>query len=85
MESVALNEEPFVTRDTGSARIGDTPMVKTRFRINGLWRPIYLKLEGYNPAGSLKDRTAASLISDLEQRGRLNRSSIIDRCRIDLR
>lgn len=46
-------------------------------RINQTPRRIWLKLESHNPAGSLKDRTAAYLIDDLETRGLLKSSSII--------
>lgn len=56
---------------------GNTPMIQGQFRIQGQWRPVWLKLEGYNPAGSLKDRTAAALISDLETRGLLNSSTTL--------
>jgi N-(2-amino-2-carboxyethyl)-L-glutamate synthase len=38
---------------------------------------LWLKLESSNPAGSLKDRTAAYLIADLEARCALMRSSVI--------
>jgi len=58
-------------------RIGNTPMCRLRMSIGCRRATIYLKLEGYNPAGSSKDRTAAALIHDLEQRGQLNRSSVI--------
>ena len=67
----------LATTERTSAQIGDTPLVTTYLRINGFWRPVHLKLEGCNPAGSLKDRTAANLIHDLENRGVLKHSSII--------
>jgi len=57
--------------------IGNTPMHRLRMSICGRNPTVCLKLEGYNPVGSSKDRTAAALIGDLEQRGRLNRSSVI--------
>src|SRR5438128_314040 len=57
--------------------IGNTPLVQTYCRVNGRWRAVYFKLEGYNPGGSLKDRTAASLVLDLEHRNLLKHSSII--------
>jgi len=51
--------------------IGRTPMV----RINRLSGPesaeIVAKLESFNPAGSVKDRIALSMIEDAEARGLL--------------
>jgi cysteine synthase B len=55
--------------------VGDTPLVQLR-RIpgaeNGLRNNVILaKLEGNNPAGSVKDRPALSMISHAEARGRI--------------
>ncbi|MBO6015792.1 MAG: pyridoxal-phosphate dependent enzyme, partial [Lachnospiraceae bacterium] len=53
--------------------IGNTPMVElTHFVADrGLKTTIIAKLEGYNPAGSLKDRIALSMIEDAEKKGLL--------------
>ncbi|HLJ89360.1 MAG TPA: pyridoxal-phosphate dependent enzyme [Candidatus Angelobacter sp.] len=48
---------------------GNTPMSHVDLKINDEWRRIRLKREGSNPAGSVKDRTAASLLHDLEMQG----------------
>jgi N-(2-amino-2-carboxyethyl)-L-glutamate synthase len=56
---------------------GNTPLVRVELTVKGRARPVYLKLEGANPSGSLKDRTAHSLIDDLEQRGLLGEDSIL--------
>jgi N-(2-amino-2-carboxyethyl)-L-glutamate synthase len=66
-----------VERDSVISQVGNTPMVKIYLQINGAWSPIHLKMEGYNPAGSSKDRPAAALIADMEERFRLNSSSIV--------
>jgi cysteine synthase len=58
-------------------QVGDTPLVPIALRIDGRARTVQLKLEGTNPCGSLKDRTAQSLIDDLERRGRLEPASIL--------
>ena len=58
-------------------RVGGTPLRPVAFRIRGTSRIVHLKLEGANPCGSLKDRTAQSLLDDLEQRGLLARDSIL--------
>ncbi|MGW3960897.1 pyridoxal-phosphate dependent enzyme [Amycolatopsis sp. NPDC005003] len=49
-----------------TGRIGRTPMVRVRLRFRGTDRSVLLKLEGLNPLGSVKDRTAYSLLRSLE-------------------
>ena len=51
--------------------IGNTPLVRLQ-RLPGQDRNLHLvKLEGNNPAGSVKDRPAISMIRRAERRGRL--------------
>jgi N-(2-amino-2-carboxyethyl)-L-glutamate synthase len=38
---------------------------------------IYLKIEGFNPAGSIKLKTALGLISDLERSGSIRKDTIL--------
>ena len=47
---------------------GSTPLVRLR-RLAGDTNTILLKLEGNNPAGSVKDRPAVSMINRAEARG----------------
>ena len=59
--------------------IGNTPMVEV---INiekelGLEARVLAKLEYFNPAGSVKDRVAKSMIEDAEEKGILKESSVI--------
>ncbi|MCA6913776.1 cysteine synthase CysM [Pectobacterium versatile] len=49
--------------------IGNTPLVKLQRITQGLNSEIWLKLEGNNPAGSVKDRAALSMIQQAESRG----------------
>lgn len=49
-----------------------TPIVDVALRIRGAWRVVGLKLEGHNPGGSIKARTAAALVHALESQGRLH-------------
>lgn len=58
-------------------QIGKTPVEPIYFVIDGKVRRIFLKLEGANPAGSVKDRTGYALVQDLENRGRLRADSIV--------
>jgi 2,3-diaminopropionate biosynthesis protein SbnA len=53
------------------AQTGKTPIQQIRLLIGGKSRNVYLKLEGQNPGGSIKDRTALSLLRSLESSGRL--------------
>ena len=49
--------------------IGNTPVVKLSKVTEPDMAEVWMKLEGQNPAGSIKDRTALGLISDAEERG----------------
>jgi len=56
--------------------IGNTPHIK----INRLFSPsisVWIKLEKANPAASIKDRIALSMINDAEQKGLINHRSVI--------
>lgn len=49
--------------------VGNTPLVKLQRMAGNTSNSILLKLEGNNPAGSVKDRPAYSMITRAEQRG----------------
>jgi 2,3-diaminopropionate biosynthesis protein SbnA len=53
------------------AQTRSTPIRRIRLLIGGKSRDVHLKLEGHNPGGSIKDRTALSLLRSLESAGRL--------------
>lgn len=55
--------------------IGNTPIVKLFKVVSPDMAEVWVKLEGQNPAGSIKDRTATGLILDAEQRGVLTPGS----------
>ena len=48
--------------------IGNTPLVSLK-RLNKTDNHLFVKLEGDNPAGSVKDRAALNMISSAEQKG----------------
>ena len=50
--------------------IGNTPIVKLH-RIAPAHVDLYVKVEAFNPAGSVKDRLALAIVLDAEQRGLL--------------
>jgi cysteine synthase A len=49
--------------------IGGTPMVQLTRVVEPEMAEVWVKLEGLQPAGSIKDRTALGMILDAEQRG----------------
>lgn len=51
--------------------IGNTPLVKLQRLSQGLNAQIWVKLEGNNPAGSVKDRAALAMIQQAELRGEI--------------
>lgn len=59
--------------------IGGTPLFKPEnfMRERGLSATLLCKLEYLNPAGSIKDRAALSMIEDAERRGILKRGAVI--------
>lgn len=58
------------------ATIGNTPHVKIN-RLFGNDHQVYIKLERANPGASIKDRIALAMIEDAEEKGLLNKDSII--------
>jgi cysteine synthase A len=60
-----------------TALIGKTPLVKLNNVTKDAPANVIAKLEFYNPAGSVKDRIAISMIEDAERRGVLNKDTVI--------
>ena len=62
-----------------SELIGNTPLVEAVNieKSEGLEATLLLKLEYFNPAGSVKDRIAKSMIEDAEASGKLKSGSVI--------
>ena len=59
--------------------IGNTPLLKpNRFLLEEeIDAELYFKLEYFNPAGSVKDRIAYGMILDAEEKGLLNKDTVI--------
>ena len=55
---------------TINSLIGNTPLVRIQ-RLNQTENQLLLKLEGDNPAGSVKDRAAMSMIEGAEKKGKI--------------
>ncbi len=59
--------------------VGNTPLVEANnfVKKNDLKAKVLVKLEYFNPAGSVKDRIAKAIIEDAENRGALKEGSVI--------
>lgn len=57
--------------------IGNTPMVRINRISTKKGVNIFVKLEGVNPGGSIKDRVALKMIEQAEKEGKLNSKKII--------
>lgn len=59
--------------------IGNTPLLRVRHieETTGVKAKLIVKLESFNPGGSVKDRIAAAMIDDAEKSGRLAPGALI--------
>jgi cysteine synthase len=57
--------------------MGNTPLVKISRLNKGLGGTVLVKLESFNPAGSVKDRIGVSMIEAAERDGRLRPDTVI--------
>lgn len=55
-----------------------TPLVRVRRVLPDLALCLYLKLEWFNPFGSIKDRTALFLLKGMEERGELDGKELVE-------
>jgi cysteine synthase B len=72
-----LNRETRTVYQTIEDTVGNTPLVRLQ-RLPGKTNNVLLaKLEGNNPAGSVKDRPALSMVVEAEKRGTIKRGDTL--------
>jgi len=66
------------TWDEFVGRLGRTPLVPVRTTLRGRSHTLLLKLEGANPFGSIKDRTAYGLLRAIEEQRGAGRRTVVE-------
>lgn len=57
--------------------IGKTPILKLNNMTSTKMSKVYVKLESFNPGGSIKDRAALSMLDNAEKEGLIKKGSVI--------
>lgn len=57
--------------------IGKTPLLRLQRLSAGLGADVVVKVESFNPAGSVKDRIGYNMVKDAEEKGLLKKDSVI--------
>jgi cysteine synthase A len=65
-----------IARDS-TELIGNTPLVRLQHITEGVKADIVAKLESFNPLGSVKDRIGVAMIVDAEEKGLINKNTVI--------
>ena len=63
--------------DSITDAIGNTPIVRLNNLTEGLEAEVDVKIESFNPTGSVKDRVAVAMIEDAEEKGLLKEGATI--------
>src|SRR5689334_1515641 len=76
----AMAQKPIGIPGNVSQLVGGTPMVALPRFTEGVDAEVIAKLEGLNPAGSVKDRIGVAMIEAAEQQGKIEpgKSTIVE-------
>jgi cysteine synthase len=75
--SALTGSPPHITTARVDDAIGNTAVVQLRCVVEPDMAEVWVKLEGLNPGGSIKDRTALGMVLDAESRGVLRAGGTI--------
>jgi cysteine synthase A len=64
-------------RENLTELIGKTPLLRLHKITAGIHADIVVKIESFNPAGSVKDRIGYAMIKDAEERGLIRKDTVI--------
>ena len=65
-----------IARDS-TELIGNTPLVRLNRITQGVKAEVVVKLESFNPIGNVKDRIGVAMIVDAEEKGLINKDTVI--------
>ncbi|MES9888018.1 MAG: pyridoxal-phosphate dependent enzyme, partial [Candidatus Sedimenticola sp. 6PFRAG1] len=57
--------------------VGNTPIIRLNKVTDILARELWVKVESFNPAGSVKDRPALNMVEEAERRGLIKPGDVI--------
>jgi len=63
--------------DNVTELIGNTPLLRLHRLTDGLEADVVVKIESFNPGGSVKDRIGSSMLRDAEAKGLVNKDTVI--------
>lgn len=75
--SSSLENEMIITGKRITDQIGNTPLIEAKNIISKEGVRLFLKLEGNNPGGSVKDRPAFNMINEALKRGEIQKGDFL--------
>ncbi len=75
IENIKIIKKPIANDITET--IGNTPLVRINNLTKGLESEVLVKVESFNPVGSIKDRVGVSLIEEAEKEGKINKDTVL--------